>query len=111
MTLPPTVFVAVPDQTGRESHPLDNVIWHALNARQVQFSQGDDRARRYMADVAPFAAIRDFSPASFASLLPLVPRGDRDAMFTVTPVPPTGHFEILGANTAHQILATRLAVL
>ena len=109
MTLPHTVFVAVPDQTGRESHPLDNVIWHALNARQIQFSQGDDRARRYMADVAPFAAIRDFSPASFASLLPLVPRGDRVAMFTVKPVPPTEHFEILVAKTAHQMIATRVA--
>jgi ribosomal protein S18 acetylase RimI-like enzyme len=109
MTLPHTVLAAVPSQTGVESHPLDNVIWHALSGRQIHFSLGDDRARRYTADVAPFAAIRDFSPASFASLLPLVPRGDRVGMFTVTPVPQTEHFEILVAKTAHQMIATRVA--
>src|SRR5882724_4756190 len=108
MTLPHTVLAAVPSQTGVESHPLDNVIWHALSGRQIHFSLGDDRARRYTADVAPFAAIRDFSPASFASLLPLVPRGDRVGMFTVTPVPQTEHFEILVAKTTHQMIATRL---
>ena len=109
LTLPHTVLAAVPSQTGVESHPLDNVIWHALSGRQIHFSLGDDRARRYTADVAPFAAIWDFSPASFASLLPLVPRGDRVGMFTVTPVPQTEHFEILVAKTAHQMIATRVA--
>ena len=51
-----------------ESHPLDNVVWHALNTRQIQFSAGNDRARRYMVDVAPFAGMREVSPAAFASL-------------------------------------------
>ena len=71
-----------------EAHPLDSVVWRALNGRQTQFSEGDDRARRYMADVAPFAGLRDLSSASFASLVPLVPRGDQVAMFTVEPLPP-----------------------
>lgn len=109
MTLPHGAPGATSSQTDAESHPLDNVIWHALNGRQIHFSQGDDRARRYMADVAPFAALRDFSPASFASLLPLVPGGDRVGMFTITPVPPTEQFEILLAKTAHQMIATRVA--
>ncbi len=92
-----------------EAHPLDSVVWRALNGRQTQFSEGDDRARRYMADVAPFAGLRDLSPASFASLVPLVPRGDQVAMFTVEPLPPTEQLEILLAKPVHQMIATRVA--
>jgi ribosomal protein S18 acetylase RimI-like enzyme len=91
------------------SHPLDNVVWHALNTRQIQFSAGDDRARRYMVDVAPFAGMREVSPAGFASLFPLVPQGDRVAMFTIEPVQPADRFEILVAKTGHQMIATRVA--
>ena len=92
-----------------ETHPLDSVVWRALNGRQAQFSEGDDRARRYMADVAPFAGLRDLSSASFASLVPLVPRGDQVAMFTVKPLPPTGQLEIVLAKPVHQMIATRVA--
>src|SRR6185369_16806905 len=86
-----------------ETNPLDSVVWRALNGRQTQFSVGDDRARRYMADVAPFAGLRDLSPASFASLVPLVPRGDQVAMFTVEPLPPTEQLETLLAKPVHQM--------
>jgi ribosomal protein S18 acetylase RimI-like enzyme len=92
-----------------ETHPLDSVIWRALNGRQTQFSEGDDRARRYTADVAPFAGLRDLSSASFASLVSLVPRGDQVAMFTVEPLPPTEQLEIVLAKPVHQMVATRVA--
>jgi hypothetical protein len=106
---PGCILGAVADHAAVESHPLDNVIWHALIARQIQFSKGDTRARRYMIDVAPFAGLRDFSPASFASLFPLVPPDDRVAMFTIDPVQPTEQFKVLVAKTAHQMIATRVA--
>src|SRR5882724_10651530 len=103
-------LAATPDQDAAvEAHPLDNVLWHALNTRQIQFSAGDDRARRYMVDVAPFAGMREVSPAGFASLFPLVPQGDRVAMFTIEPVQPADRFEILVAKTGHQMIATRVA--
>jgi hypothetical protein len=35
---------------------LDNPIWYALTTRQGHLAIGDDRARRYPADVAPFIA-------------------------------------------------------
>jgi hypothetical protein len=92
-----------------ESHPLDNVVWHALHARQIQFSEGNDRARRYMVDVAPFAGLRDASPASFASLVPLVPRDGQVVMFTVDPVSPAKQLEILLAKTVHQMTVTQVA--
>jgi GNAT superfamily N-acetyltransferase len=98
--------VSAPDLV--ESHPLDSVVWRALNGRQAQFSEGDHRARRYMGDMAPFAGLRDSSPDSFASLVPLVPRGDQVAMFTVEPVSPVKPLEILLAKTVLQMIATRV---
>src|SRR5258705_7037567 len=92
-----------------ESHPLDNVVGRARKTRQFQFWAGDDRARRYMVDVAPFAGMQEVSPAGFASLLPLVPQGDRVAMFTIEPVHPADKIEILVAKTGHQMIATRVA--
>ena len=91
-----------------ESHPLDSVVWRALNGHHIQFSQGDHRARRYLADMAPFAGLRDSSPASFASLVPLVPRGDQVALFTVEPVPRPEPLEILLAKPVLQMIATRV---
>ena len=91
------------------SHPLDDVVWNALTTRQREFSEGDDRARRFLADVAPFAALRDYSPASVASLLPLASRAHPVALFTVEPVPPLKELEVLLAKPLHQMLATRIA--
>src|SRR5262244_1624711 len=39
------------------SHPLDNVVWSALTGRQSELSEGDDRARRYLVDVAPMPPV------------------------------------------------------
>jgi len=56
-------------------HPLDNPVWHALTGAQT--TVGDDRngplARRYDADVAPFAALPDaVAPDSWDALRDLV---------------------------------------
>jgi len=40
-------------------HPLDRPIWSALTTRQRGFSIGDGLARRFVAEVGPFAAIGD----------------------------------------------------
>src|SRR5260370_18841347 len=89
------------------SHPLDNVVWHALNTRQIQFSAGDDRARRYMADVAPFAGMREVSPTRLPSLFPLVPQGDRVPRFPIEPIHPAERFDILSSKPDHQVIATQ----
>ena len=91
------------------SHPLDNVVWHALAGRQRAFSEGDDRARRYLMDVAPFAGLRDFSPASMASLRPLASEGHRLAIFSVEPMPPVDGLRVLLATTGHQMIASQVA--
>lgn len=91
-----------------ESHPLDNVVWNALTGRQSEFSEGDDRARRYLVDVAPFAGLRNYSSASTASLLPLASEGHRLAIFSVEPMPPVEGLTVLLAGTGHQMIASRV---
>ncbi|MHB1207341.1 MAG: GNAT family N-acetyltransferase [Rhodospirillaceae bacterium] len=70
------------------SHPLDQPVWSALTTRQAQFAVGRGLAMRFAADVSPFAAARDDSPASTAALAALVPpRGYTVVMHAWTPQP------------------------
>ncbi len=64
------------------SHVLDRCVWHALSRRQSAFAVGDDVARRYDLDFAPFAATMDDSAASLAALRGIVPPGGGVALFT-----------------------------
>lgn len=41
--------------------PLDNPAWHALNSADSRFNIGDEIAGYFPADVAPFAALPDWS--------------------------------------------------
>ena len=69
-------------QAGKNNrHPLDQVIWRALNSVQASLAEGDERARRYPAAIAPFGATIDLEPLSFRSLLTLIgPADDRIAL-------------------------------
>ena len=35
-----------------DPHPLDSVIWRAVTSVQESLAEGDERARRYPADIA-----------------------------------------------------------
>ena len=68
------------------AHILDRPIWTALTTRQERLAEINGPARRYPADIAPFADLADFSPASFAALHALM-RADQPAvLFTPDPV-------------------------
>lgn len=72
-------------------HPLDKLIWTALTTRQAHLSEGDDLARRFHADIGPFAAARDGSDASVASLAALIPAdGDISLLEPSPPRTPDG---------------------
>src|SRR5689334_17229661 len=43
--------------SGSSVHPLDQAAWSALTGPHAVFAVGADRARRYPADVSPFAAV------------------------------------------------------
>lgn len=57
---------------------LDNVIWHALSGNQQHFSLGGSSAKRYGADIVPFAAFpdSDVHTPDLAALAKLMTKGE-----------------------------------
>lgn len=53
-------------------HPLDNVVWHALDGPRRHLGTITGRAGRFDRDVSPFGAIADGSPASWRDLGALI---------------------------------------
>jgi ribosomal protein S18 acetylase RimI-like enzyme len=87
-----------------DPHPLDAVIWRALTSIQKDLARGDERARRYPAAIAPFAATIDVEPASFRSLLALVGGDDRIALFTIEEVEPPPAFTVIRRDSVDQMV-------
>jgi ribosomal protein S18 acetylase RimI-like enzyme len=85
-------------------HPLDAVIWRALTSVQASLAEGDERARRYPAAIAPFAATVDTEPASFSSLMALVDGDDRIALFTTEEVEPPSSFSVARRDSVDQMV-------
>jgi ribosomal protein S18 acetylase RimI-like enzyme len=104
------VVVTVPyrDEGGtpseRDPHPLDEVIWRALTGVQESLAEGDERARRYPAAIAPFAATMDTEPASFRSLLALISGDDRIALFTTEEVKAPPAFSVIRGDSVDQMV-------
>ena len=94
--------------SGPPIHPLDHPVWFALTSRQSALAEGGARARRYPPDIAPFAAMVDTSPQSFAALCALMSRSDHSVLFTPDPVNPPGEFKILFAATGEQMIGLPL---
>ena len=70
---------------------LDNPVWNALSTSHASFAEGNDLAKRYPVDVAPLAATRDQSAASYHSLAQLVgPTGTTAVAFVASPDLPAG---------------------
>lgn len=58
-------------------HPLDRAAWSALTGPHARFATGTDRARRYPADVSPFAAVESVDdPEAWADLRGLYARDE-----------------------------------
>lgn len=58
-------------------HPvLNNPVWSALTSEQAHFAIGNELARRYPAQVAPFIAVAEDTPACAAALSALVTPGE-----------------------------------
>ena len=60
-----------------KAHPLDRPAWSALASRHAHLAEGDERARRYRAGVAFFAASHDNAAESLRALENLVRTGER----------------------------------
>jgi ribosomal protein S18 acetylase RimI-like enzyme len=87
-------------------HPLDWPIWSALTTRQQALAEGGDLARRYPFAIAPFAAMVDTSPQSFAALGALMSGSEVAVLFTPDPVAPPAEFRTVFADTGEQMIGT-----
>lgn len=76
------------DETGRLL--LDRPVWHALAGPHARFAHMHGMARRFIPDIGPLAAPRDYDEAGLAALAALVPADA--ALFTMEavshPAPP-----------------------
>ena len=79
--------------------PLDRPIWHALVGRQAGFSVGSGLARRFQAEVSPFIACADDSPAALGAVAGLLGAGETVLFLQrgAVPVPP-GTREVEGES-------------
>jgi GNAT superfamily N-acetyltransferase len=93
-----------PTDSDSGAHPLDQVIWRALTSCHRDVAEGDHLALRYLAPIAPFAAITDVSTASFQSLLALLPVGDRIALFTLEEMMPPSSFSVIERGFVDQMI-------
>jgi ribosomal protein S18 acetylase RimI-like enzyme len=85
-------------------HPLDHPIWNALTTRQQGLAEGGALARRYPPAIAPFAAMADPSPQSFAALGALMSGSEIAVLFTPDPVTAPADFKVLLAETGEQMI-------
>jgi ribosomal protein S18 acetylase RimI-like enzyme len=92
--------------SGASDHPLDYPVWTALTTSQAFLSEGGALARRYPPAVAPFAAIADTSPRSFAALDALMSPSEIAVLFTPDAVTPPDEFKIVLADTGEQMVGT-----
>jgi predicted GNAT family acetyltransferase len=83
---------------------LDNPVWSALSTTHTSFAEGDDLAKRYPVDVAPFGAIRDQSLESYDSLARLLgPRGTVAIPLAIMPVLPAGWSVVRKIDSAQMV--------
>lgn len=83
---------------------LDRPIWNALTSWHQRFAEGGGLARRYSADIAPFAGTYDLSVASLTDLAKLMAPGKPVGLFTVDKVVVPPGLEMLLENTLEQMV-------
>lgn len=83
---------------------LDNPVWSALSTTHASFAEGDDLAKRYPVDVAPFGATRDQSAESYHSLARLLGPGQTAALPLSTPPGlPAGWTTVFKVNSSQMV--------
>lgn len=86
------------------AHALDHVVWNALTGKQRRFALGSDRALRFPAAIAPFAAIADASPASFDALRELIAAHGPAALVTPDEIRPPAGLSVIRRATLLQMI-------
>lgn len=84
---------------------LNRPIWHALATRQSAFAEGGETAKRYDAQVSPFAAVVDDRAANLEALRDLIPADGISVLLQATACPPIPGTEVTLAADGVQMLA------
>jgi predicted GNAT family acetyltransferase len=83
---------------------LDNPAWSALSTTHKSFADGDELAKRYPADVAPFGATRDQSSEAYHSLAKLFGPGETAALpLAIMPTLPQGWTLVRRVDSAQMV--------
>ncbi len=91
-----------------QSSLLDNPAWNALSTTHISFAEGDDLAKRYPVDVAPFAETRDQSAESYLSLARLLgPEGTAAIPLATMPVLSAGWTVVRKVDSAQMVWNTQ----
>ncbi|MBR0713691.1 GNAT family N-acetyltransferase [Bradyrhizobium liaoningense] len=85
---------------------LDRPIWSALTTRQSGLALGGAKARRFPAEIGPFADMADMSQASFAALGELMAPSEYVVLFTPDKVSAPAGFKVLLAKSGEQMIGT-----
>jgi predicted GNAT family acetyltransferase len=87
---------------------LDRPVWAALTTKQAHLGSGDALARRYHADVAPFAAVAFEAPAAYRQLADLLlPHEQVAVLRSEAPTGPIEGLQLTPAGVIHQMIARR----
>ena len=87
------------------AHTLDRPAWNALAGRQAALAEGGPLARRFPADIVPFAAASDDSPECLAALAALPRPGEVMVLIeTHVPAPPPGLATVRSGNLVQMTL-------
>jgi len=87
-----------------DSHLLDYPIRTALATRHAHLAEINGPARRYPADIAPFASVEEQTLESWTALHALMGADQPAVLFTPAPVVPAGPLEIVMAATGEQMI-------
>jgi FR47-like protein len=85
-------------------HPLDNVIWNALNTRLAEFAQAYDQARRFVPDVSPLGAFAEPNDQGYESAGVLLGEGQTIGLFLEKPYQPRPGWKIIAAMPMPQMV-------
>jgi predicted GNAT family acetyltransferase len=86
---------------------LDNPIWNALRTEQSYLALGDDRARRYPADIGPLAGVAEETPGCYEALHALL-AGPADilAVFSLHQPRPIPGWNLFRSGALYQMIRT-----
>jgi ribosomal protein S18 acetylase RimI-like enzyme len=85
-------------------HPLDNVIWKALNTRQAEFAESFEQARRFLPEITSLSAFLEPTARGYESLKGLVSTGGTIALFLAMPYEPHAGWSLVARTSMPQMV-------